>query len=84
MIGIVGHRLSIDRLPCQLVSFFLTVVNSFNFVTNQVSTFCSICQWYSCLVVGGRVSPFRLKIFFAYKRNKANSDPFHMCFTISL
>ncbi len=31
-----------------------------------------------------RVSPFRLKIFFAYKRNKANLDPFHMCFTISL
>jgi hypothetical protein len=28
-----------------------------------------------------RVSPFRLKIF---KRNKANLDPFHMCFTISL
>ena len=31
-----------------------------------------------------RVSPFRLKIFFAYKRNKANLDPFHLCFTISL
>ncbi len=31
-----------------------------------------------------RVRPFRLKIFFAYKRNKANLDPFHMCFTISL
>jgi hypothetical protein len=31
-----------------------------------------------------RVSPFRLKNFFAYKRNKANLDPFHMCFTISL
>jgi len=31
-----------------------------------------------------RVSPFRLKLFFAYKRNKANWDPFHMCFTISL
>jgi hypothetical protein len=31
-----------------------------------------------------RVSPFRLKKFFAYKRNKANLDPFHMCFTISL
>jgi len=29
-----------------------------------------------------RVSPFRLKNFFAYKRNKANLDPFHMCFTI--
>ncbi len=33
---------------------------------------------------GGGVSPCRLKIFFAYKRNKANLDPFHMCFTISL
>jgi hypothetical protein len=32
----------------------------------------------------GRVSPFRLKNCFAYKRNKANLDPFHMCFTISL
>jgi hypothetical protein len=32
----------------------------------------------------GRVSPFRFKKFFAYKRNKANLDPFHMCFTISL
>ena len=31
-----------------------------------------------------RVRPFRLKIFFAYKRNKANLDPVHMCFTISL
>ncbi len=31
-----------------------------------------------------RVSPFRLKICFAYKRNKANLDPFHLCFTISL
>jgi hypothetical protein len=31
-----------------------------------------------------RVSPFRLKNLFAYKRNKANLDPFHMCFTISL
>ena len=31
-----------------------------------------------------RVRPFRLKIFFAYKRNTANLDPFHMCFTISL
>jgi hypothetical protein len=30
------------------------------------------------------VSPFRLKKIFAYKRNKANLDPFHMCFTISL
>jgi hypothetical protein len=32
----------------------------------------------------GRVSPFRLKNLFAYKRNKANLDSFHMCFTISL
>jgi hypothetical protein len=31
-----------------------------------------------------RVRPFCLKIFFAYKRNKANLDPFHMCFAISL
>ncbi len=31
-----------------------------------------------------RVSPFRLKFVFAYKRNKANLDPFHLCFTISL
>ncbi len=31
-----------------------------------------------------RVSPFRFKKIFAYKRNKANLDPFHMCFTISL
>jgi hypothetical protein len=31
-----------------------------------------------------RVSPFRLTKFFAYKRNKANLDPFHKCFTISL
>ncbi len=31
-----------------------------------------------------RVRPFRLQNFFAYKRNKANLDPFHMCFTISL
>ncbi len=31
-----------------------------------------------------RVRPFRRKFFFAYKRNKANLDPFHMCFTISL
>ncbi len=30
------------------------------------------------------MSPFRLKNYFAYKRNKANLDPFHMCFTISL
>ncbi len=29
-----------------------------------------------------RMSPFCLKNFFAYKRNKANLDPFHMCFTI--
>ncbi len=31
-----------------------------------------------------RVSPFRLKKIFAYKRNKANLDQFHLCFTISL
>ena len=31
-----------------------------------------------------RVSPFRLKKIFACKRNKANLDPFHMCFTFSL
>ncbi len=35
-------------------------------------------------MTGARVRPFRLKIFFTYKRNKANLDPFHMCFTISL
>jgi hypothetical protein len=34
--------------------------------------------------VRDRVSPYRLKKIFAYKRNKANLDPFHMCFTISL
>jgi hypothetical protein len=34
--------------------------------------------------VGLRWARFRLKIYFAYKRNKANLDPFHMCFTISL
>ena len=34
--------------------------------------------------IPARVSPFRLKKIFAYKRNKANLDPFHMCFTISL
>jgi hypothetical protein len=33
---------------------------------------------------GTRVSPFRLTFFFAFKRNKANLYPFHMCFTISL
>ncbi len=33
-------------------------------------------------IIGTRVRPFRLKIFYAYKRNKANLDPFHMCFTI--
>ncbi len=31
-----------------------------------------------------KVRPYRLKFFFAYKRNKANLDQFHMCFTISL
>jgi hypothetical protein len=31
-----------------------------------------------------RVSPFHLIFFFACKRNKANLDPFHLCFTISL
>jgi hypothetical protein len=35
-------------------------------------------------LIPSRVRPFRLKKFFAYKRNKANLDPFHMCFTISL
>ncbi len=34
--------------------------------------------------VPARVSPFRLNFFFAYKRNKANLDPFHLCFTITL
>jgi hypothetical protein len=34
--------------------------------------------------IHSRVRPFRLKKIFAYKRNKANLDPFHMCFTISL
>jgi hypothetical protein len=41
-------------------------------------------QSLKAAVVKGRVRPFRLKIFFAYKRNKADLDPFHMCFTISL
>jgi hypothetical protein len=35
-------------------------------------------------IVSCKVRPYRLKIFFAYKRNKANLDQFHMCFTISL
>jgi hypothetical protein len=34
--------------------------------------------------VNPKVRPYRLKKFFAYKRNKANLDQFHMCFTISL
>jgi hypothetical protein len=34
--------------------------------------------------VTGRVRPFRLKNFFAYKRNKAKLDPVHMCFACSL
>jgi hypothetical protein len=38
----------------------------------------------SVLWIRIRVRPFRLNFFFAYKRNKANLDPFHMCFTISL
>ncbi len=49
-----------------------------NFVLFFLASFCvGTCA-------GIRVSPFRLKKFFAYKRNKANLDPFHMCFTISL
>ncbi len=39
---------------------------------------------HNFVLIDGRVSPFRLKNFFAYKRNKANLDPFHLCFTISL
>jgi hypothetical protein len=39
--------------------------------------------WYK-VSVQIRVSPYRFKFFFAYKRNKANLDPFHLCFTISL
>ncbi len=31
-----------------------------------------------------RVRPFRLNIFFAYKRNKAKLDPYRMCFACSL
>ncbi len=31
-----------------------------------------------------KVRPFRKKNVLPYKRNKANLDPFHMCFTISL
>jgi hypothetical protein len=43
----------------------------------------SLCYFLLC-TVPDRVSPFRFKKFLAYKRNKANLDPFHMCFTISL
>jgi hypothetical protein len=32
----------------------------------------------------GRVSPFRLKVCFAYKRNKAKMDPYRTCFACSL
>ncbi len=44
-----------------------------------------ICQTkFSAGVRATRVRPFRLKKFFAYKRNKAKLDPFHMCFACSL
>ncbi len=55
--------------------------------------FCWFClsqtvQGWWCIsgqqIIVNRVRPFRLKFFFAYKRNKAKWDPFHMCFTISL
>jgi hypothetical protein len=35
-------------------------------------------------LVPSKVRPFRKKKILAYKQNKANLDPFHMCFTISL
>ncbi len=37
---------------------------------------------FSCME--SRVRPFRLKKFFAYKRNEAKLDPFRMCFACSL
>jgi hypothetical protein len=47
-----------------------------------------ITNWVACFgmptTVTTRVSPYRFKFFFACKRNKANLDPFHLCFTISL
>ncbi len=52
--------------------------------------FLGVCTVQAFIFLNGitliqsRVSPFSLKKFFAYKRNKANVDPFHMCFTISL
>jgi hypothetical protein len=36
------------------------------------------------LELASKVRPFRLKKFFAYKRNKVKLDSFHLCFTISL
>ena len=62
--------------------------NVFTLAKNVSSLQCTIfpdtARKLANSVQGSRVSPFRLKNFFAYKRNKANLDPFHLCFTISL
>jgi hypothetical protein len=63
---------SVESMPGDPLKF----INSYSGFSFQL--FLSRC------LVPSRVRPFGLKIFFAYKRNKANLDPFHMCFTISL
>jgi hypothetical protein len=79
-----GPKLS--RLPCGLQmkgSMSLGLAQSEYRVRIQIRVF-RLMGSGSGLMCRSRVSPFRFKKIFAYKRNKANLDPFHMCFTISL
>ncbi len=77
-----------DTSPIRFLFFpFFRACNAQNFLFT--SFYCSAYFYLVyCIMlstnVESRVSPFRKKIFFAYKRNKANLDPFHLCFTISL
>ncbi len=75
------NLLSIPRKRREQFQCFAIDYGESSFVIN-ISCTCESVMHES--LIGSRVSPFRLKNLFAYKQNKANLDPFHLCFTISL
>jgi hypothetical protein len=71
-------------MPLKHKQNILTSSLIINSTLNSINVNKSLSMVYSEARGSTRVRPFCLKKIFAYKRNKANLDPFHMCFTISL
>ncbi len=70
--------------PCVMFIYLMPTSLTMKHTLLTPKPLTSTLQTLILLRFWSRVSPFRFKKFFACKRNKANLDPFHMCFTISL